>query len=49
MEEKNYNTYLYVPFGLAGNMRADMQSSVENELLCSQLPEHYGMHTAGSV
>jgi len=39
------NTCLY----LAGNMRADMQSLVENELLCSPLPKHYGIHTAGSV
>lgn len=49
MEAKSYNKFLYVPLGLAGNMRTDVQSSVENESLCSQQPEHYEMYTAGSV
>ncbi|QKJ86547.1 type II toxin-antitoxin system HipA family toxin [Paramixta manurensis] len=35
-----------LPLGLVGNMKADMRSSVENEWLCSQLLEHYGIPVA---
>lgn len=35
-----------LPLGLVGNMKADMSSSVENEWLCSQLLEHYGIPMA---
>lgn len=35
-----------LPLGLVGNMKADMNSSVENEWLCSLLLEHYGIPIA---
>lgn len=35
-----------LPLGLVGNMKADMSTSVENEWLCSQLLEHFGIPVA---
>ncbi|MGF6544956.1 type II toxin-antitoxin system HipA family toxin [Paraburkholderia youngii] len=35
-----------LPLGLVGNMRADMRTSVENEWLCSQIVEAYGLPVA---
>lgn len=37
---------LKLPLGLIGNIRADMQNSVENEWLCLQLLSHWGLPTA---
>lgn len=35
-----------LPLGLVGNMQADMSTSVENEWLCSQIIESYGLRVA---
>lgn len=35
-----------LPLGLVGNMQADMQSSVENEWLCSRILSAFGLPTA---
>ncbi len=37
---------LKLPLGLVGNMRADMNGSVENEWLCSRIVEAYGLPIA---
>lgn len=37
---------LKLPLGLAGNMRADMSTSVENEWLCSKILDAYGLPVA---
>jgi serine/threonine-protein kinase HipA len=37
---------LKLPMGLVGNLRADMNSSVENEWLCSMIVEAYGLPVA---
>jgi serine/threonine-protein kinase HipA len=37
---------LKLPLGLVGNMRADMKTSVENEWLCSQIMELFGLPVA---
>ncbi len=37
---------LKLPLGLVGNMRADMRTSVENEWLCAQLVESFGLPIA---
>ncbi|MDI1251276.1 MAG: type II toxin-antitoxin system HipA family toxin [Lacunisphaera sp.] len=37
---------LKLPLGLAGNLQADMQDSVENEWLCSRLMEAFDLETA---
>ncbi|WP_454757766.1 type II toxin-antitoxin system HipA family toxin [Cupriavidus campinensis] len=37
---------LKLPLGLVGNMRADMRTSVENEWLCAQLVEAFGLPIA---
>ncbi|MEG0186445.1 MAG: type II toxin-antitoxin system HipA family toxin, partial [Stenotrophomonas sp.] len=39
---------LKLPLGLVGNMRADMQLSVENEWLCMQLIGAFGIPTAST-
>lgn len=38
---------LKLPLGLVGNMRADMRTSVENEWLCAQLVDAFGLPIAG--
>ncbi|TNC76177.1 type II toxin-antitoxin system HipA family toxin [Janthinobacterium lividum] len=35
-----------LPMGLVGNMQADMRTSVENEWLCSQIMQAFGLPTA---
>lgn len=37
---------LKLPMGLVGNMRADMQTSVDNEWLCSKIVAEYGLDVA---
>ena len=37
---------LKLPLGLVGNMRADMRTSVENEWLCAQIMEGFGLPIA---
>lgn len=35
-----------LPLGLVGNMQADLSTSVENEWLCAQIAQAYGLKTA---
>lgn len=43
------STHIFkLPLGLVGNMRADMQLSVENEWLCMHLLEAFGVPVAGT-
>ncbi len=37
-----------LPLGLVGNMRAGISTLVENEWLCSLLPNHYGTPVANT-
>ena len=39
---------LKLPLGLVGNLRADMKDSIENEWLCLQLMQAFGLETAQS-
>jgi serine/threonine-protein kinase HipA len=42
------STHIFkLPLGLVGNMRADMQNSVENEWLCMELARELGLPVAG--